>query len=494
MEKVVAAVDLGGSSGRVMAGRFDGHRVTIEEVHRFSNDPVSLGGTLYWDFLRLFHEAAQGIRLAGTKGEVLSIGVDTWGVDFGLIDKAGCLLENPVHYRDGRTEGMSGCVQERIRKERLYQITGIQLMEINTLFQLAYLKKERPDLLERAEKMLMMPDLFSYYLSGAVTCEHSIASTTQLLAAAEKCWSGELLNGLGLPERLFPPLVPSGTVLAPLKTELGEAWGVSGAKVTAVTGHDTECALTAVPASKDFVFISCGTWSLFGTELYEPLLNEAAAARNLANETGYGGRTAFLKNIIGLWLIQESRRQWQREGVSLGFGELEELAGREAPFQSLIDPDAPEFSAPGNVPRRIRNYLRADGQKIPESPGAVTRCIDESLALSYRLAFEEVKACTGKDYHAIHIVGGGAQSRLLCQMTADACGVPVAAGPVEATALGNAMVQFMASGEIGSLEEARSLIAASGAVTLYEPEHPESWNEPYERFKALRRKEKMNEQ
>lgn len=493
MEKIVAAVDLGGSGGRVMAGRFDGWKVVMEETHRFPNDPVNLGGTLYWDFLRLFHEASQGILRAGMKGEVLSVGVDTWGVDFGLIDKAGRLLENPVHYRDGRTGGMSRPVLRRIGKDRLYEITGLQLMEINTLFQLVYLKKERPELLERADKMLLMPDLFSYYLSGVSSCEHSIASTTQLLAAEGKCWSRELSEGFGLPERIFPPLIPSGTVLGIIKPELGEAWAVAGAKVTAVTGHDTECALTAVPANKDFIFISCGTWSLFGTELLKPLINKASATLNLANEIGYGGRTAFLKNIIGLWLIQESRRQWIREGVSLSFGELEELAKKEPPFASLIDPDAPEFAAPGDVPRRIRDYLRARGQNVPETPGAITRTIDESLALSYRLAFEEVKSCTGKDYDVIHIVGGGAQSGLLCQMTADACGIPVEAGPVEATALGNVMVQLMASGEIGSLEEARALIRSSGVVTLYEPIRPESWHEPYERFKALRRKEKTYE-
>ena len=350
--KKVLAVDLGASSGRVMLGSFDGEKISVEELHRFSNDPVILGKTMYWDFLRLFHEIKQGLIKSKVYGKIDSISVDTWGVDFGILDEEGNLLENPVHYRDARVTGMLEKSFESIDKDRFYQITGNQFMEINTVFQLLYLSLNRKRQLDLADSLLMMPDLFNYYLSGEKCCEYSAASTTQLLDAVRKEWSGEVIEKLQLPGRLLQKIVPSGTPVGMLRPEICEELGVEPMKVVAGAGHDTQCALAAVPTGeKDFIFISCGTWSLFGTELDTPIINEKSTRFNITNEGGVGGKISFLKNIIGLWLIQESRRQWMREGKEFSFGELEKLAASEEPFRSLIDPDAPVFAPSGNVPR-----------------------------------------------------------------------------------------------------------------------------------------------
>ena len=469
--KKVLAVDLGASSGRVMLGSFDGEKITVEELHRFSNDPVILGNTMYWDFLRLFHEIKQGLIKSKAYGKIDSISVDTWGVDFGLLDKEGNLLGNPVHYRDARVNGMLDKSFEKIDKDTFYGITGNQFMEINTVFQLLYLALNKKELLEQADSLLMMPDLFNYYLSGGKCCEYSIASTTQMLDAVKKNWSDEVIEKLGLPARLLQQVVPSGTTVGTLSPQLCEELGIEPMKVVAGAGHDTQCALAAVPTGeKDFIFISCGTWCLFGTELDEPIIDENSARFNITNEGGVGGKISFLKNIIGLWLIQESRRQWMREGKEFSFGELEKLAAKEEPFRSLIDPDAPEFAPSGNVPRRIREFCKRTGQPVPETEGQIVRCINESLALKYRMAFEEIRECTGKEYPVIHMVGGGTQSALLCQLTANACGRPVYAGPVEATVYGNVAIQLMAEGAVGSLEEIRSVIKASEEIRRFDPQ------------------------
>ena len=483
-DKQLLAVDLGASSGRVMLGRFDGEKISVEELHRFSNDPVTLGGTMYWDFLRLFHEIRQGLLKSKKYGKVDSVSVDTWGVDFGLLDEGGNLLENPVHYRDSRVNGMLEKSFALLDADRFYQITGTQFMEINTVFQLLYLAQNRRELLDRAGCMLLMPDLFHYFLCGEKSCEYSIASTTQLLDARRKTWSKEVLKALGLPEKILQPVVPSGTPLSPLRPDIAGELGVDPMLVVAGAGHDTQCAMAAVPTQeKDFIFISCGTWSLFGTELPEPVITQDSRRLNIANEGGAGGRISFLKNIIGLWLVQESRRQWMREGKEYSFGELEKLAAKEAPFRSLIDPDAPEFVPAGDVPERIREFCRRTGQPVPETEGQIVRCIDESLALKYRMTLDEIRTCTGKDYPVIHMVGGGTQSGLLCQFTADACARPVCAGPVEATVYGNIALQLMAAGQIGSLSELRSIIAASEPVKRYEPEDAGAWTEAYERYR-----------
>lgn len=493
-EKHVLAVDFGASSGRVMLGSYDGEKISIRELHRFSNDPVILNGTMYWDFLRLFFEIKQGLLKAKSCGKIDSMGVDTWGVDFGLLDREGNLLENPVHYRDGRTQGMLKLGLSKMDQDRFYEITGNQFMEINTAFQLLSLVEHRPDILERADCLLLMPDLFNFFLSGIRASEYSIASTTQLMDAKNRVWSDEVLASLRIPGRLLQPIVPCGTKLGILRPDICEELGISPIDVIAVAGHDTQSALAAVPAEEDdFIFISCGTWSLFGTELPSPVINEKSAALNVTNEGGCGGKISFLKNIIGTWLIQESRRQWIREGKDYGFGQLEQLAGQAESFGSLVDPDAPVFVPAGNIPRRIRAYCQKTGQKCPELEGEIVRCIDESLALKYRGAFDEIIQCTGKKYSAIHMVGGGAQSGLLCQVTANACGCPVIAGPVEATVLGNVALQFMTAGAIRDLREARRVIMNSGDVKIYEPQDVEQWNEAYRGFEALIKSEKGQE-
>lgn len=481
--KKVLAFDFGASSGRAIIGSFDGEKITLKEVHRFTNDPVDLGGTLYWDVLRLFYEIKQGIVKAKIAGGFDSIGIDTWGVDYGLIDKNGRLLENPVHYRDKRTSGLVEESFKSVPRQKMYDITGIQFMELNTLFQLISLKKQRPEMLERADKMLFMPDLFAYFLTGKMCSEYSIASTSQLIDINTRSWSKELLDAFGIKESLFAPLTEPGTQLGNLSKEICEECGVESVPVISVCGHDTQSAITAVPCeSGDFAFLSSGTWSLFGTELQKPIVNETSLKINITNEGGFGGTTGFLKNIIGLWLIQESRRQWQREGKDYSYADLEKLALSEEPFKCFIDPDAPEFVPQGNIPERVREFCRKTGQYVPESVGEIMRCIYESLAMKYRMTFEKLCECTGKDYPVIHVIGGGTKDGLLCRMTASSCGKTVKAGPIEATVMGNVAVQLMSDGTIGSISEARKAVAASESLKTYEPENTDEWIKAYESF------------
>lgn len=481
--KKVLAFDFGASSGRAIIGSFDGEKITLKEVHRFTNDPVDLGGTLYWDVLRLFYEIKQGIVKAKIAGGFDSIGIDTWGVDFGLMDKNGRLLENPVHYRDKRTSGLVEESFKSVPRQKMYDITGIQFMELNTLFQLISLKKQRPEMLERADKMLFMPDLFAYFLTGKMCSEYSIASTSQLIDINTRSWSKELLDAFGIKESLFAPLTEPGTQLGNLSKEICEECGVESVPVISVCGHDTQSAITAVPCeSGDFAFLSSGTWSLFGTELQKPIVNETSLKINITNEGGFGGTTGFLKNIIGLWLIQESRRQWQREGKDYSYADLEKLALSEEPFKCFIDPDAPEFVPQGNIPERVREFCRKTGQYVPESVGEIMRCIYESLAMKYRMTFEKLCECTGKDYPVIHVIGGGTKDGLLCRMTASSCGKTVKAGPIEATVMGNVAVQLMSDGTIGSISEARKAVAASESLKTYEPENTDEWIKAYESF------------
>ena len=481
--KKVLAFDFGASSGRAIIGSFDGEKITLKEVHRFTNDPVDLGGTLYWDVLRLFYEIKQGIVKAKIAGGFDSIGIDTWGVDFGLIDKNGRLLENPVHYRDKRTSGLVEESFKSVPRQKMYDITGIQFMELNTLFQLISLKKQRPEMLERADKMLFMPDLFAYFLTGKMCSEYSIASTSQIIDINTRTWSKELLDAFGIKESLFAPLTEPGTQLGNLSKEICEECGVESVPVISVCGHDTQSAITAVPCeSGDFAFLSSGTWSLFGTELQKPIVNETSLKINITNEGGFGGTTGFLKNIIGLWLIQESRRQWQREGKDYSYADLEKRALSEEPFKCFIDPDAPEFVPQGNIPERVREFCRKTGQYVPESVGEIMRCIYESLAMKYRMTFEKLCECTGKDYPVIHVIGGGTKDGLLCRMTASSCGKTVKAGPIEATVMGNVAVQLMSDGTIGSISEARKAVAASESLKTYEPENTDEWIKAYESF------------
>ena len=483
MTKRVLAFDFGASSGRAIIGCFDGDKITLEEVHRFSNDPVSVGGTVYWDVLRLFYEIKQGIIKAKIAGGFDSIGIDTWGVDFGLIDSEGKLMENPVHYRDARTVGLVDEAFKTMPKEKLYGITGIQFMELNTLFQLISLKKYRPWMLERADKMLFMPDLFGYMLTGKMCAEYSISSTSQLIDLDKKTWSREILDAFGIKESVFAPLVQPGTVLGELSKEVCEECGVDPVPVISVCGHDTQSAITSVPCEDgDFAFLSSGTWSLFGTELDKPIVNETSMNINITNEGGFDGSTGFLKNIIGLWLIQESRRQWKREGKEYSYADLEKLALAAEPFKCFIDPDAPEFVPHGNIPERVREFCRKTGQYVPETVGEIMRCIYESLAMKYRLTFEKLRECTERDYTVIHVIGGGTKDGLLCQMTANSCDRTVKAGPIEATVMGNVAVQLMSDGSVENIGQARKIVADSSELKTFEPKDTDKWAGAYEDF------------
>lgn len=483
MTKRVLAFDFGASSGRAIIGCFDGDKITLEEVHRFSNDPVSVGGTVYWDVLRLFYEIKQGIIKAKIAGGFDSIGIDTWGVDFGLIDSEGKLMENPVHYRDARTAGLVDEAFKTMPKEKLYGITGIQFMELNTLFQLISLKKYRPWMLERADKMLFMPDLFGYMLTGKMCAEYSIASTSQLIDLDKRTWSKEILDAFGIKESVFAPLVQPGTVLGELSKEICEECGVDPVPVISVCGHDTQSAITSVPCEDgDFAFLSSGTWSLFGTELDKPIVNETSMNINITNEGGFDGSTGFLKNIIGLWLIQESRRQWKREGKEYSYADLEKLALAAEPFKCFIDPDAPEFVPHGNIPERVREFCRKTGQYVPKTVGEIMRCIYESLAMKYRLTFEKLRECTERDYPVIHVIGGGTKDGLLCQMTANSCDRTVKAGPIEATVMGNVAVQLMSNGSVKNIGQARKIVAESSELKTFEPKDTDKWAEAYEDF------------
>lgn len=487
-EKRVLAFDYGASSGRAIIGTFDGNTISLEEIHRFANEPVTVNGTMYWDILRLFHELKQGLLKAKHKGSIDSIGVDTWGVDFGLLDKKGNLLANPVHYRDTRTEGMLEKSFQAIDKDTFYQITGNQFMEINTVFQLLSIIQSQPELLLRVDKLLMMPDLINYFLTGKKKAECSIASTTQLMDIKKGNWSAKVMQSLQIPQHIFPEIIPSGTKLGTVTDKIQEELEIGEIEVIAVAGHDTQSALVSVPTEeKEFIFISCGTWSLFGTELEKPIINKQSAELNITNEIGYGGRVSFLKNIIGLWLIQESRRQWSREGKEYTFGELETMAKGEEAFRCFIDPDAPEFVPAGNIPRRIRAYCERTGQWIPQNEGQIVRCINESLAFKYRETCAEIQACTQKDYETIYMVGGGTQSKLLCQMTANACHKKVSAGPIEATVYGNIALQLMACGDISNIDKAREIIKASADVDEYVSQNEIMWEDAYQRYKEITR-------
>ena len=484
-EKCVLSFDLGASGGRAVLGAYDGSRIRMEELHRFTNDPVHLGRTMYWDVLRLFHEMKQGL-LKARGHNIASIGTDTWGVDFGLLDSAGALIENPVHYRDRRTVGIADAAFQKISRDTLYRITGNQIMEINTVFQLLALRQKRPELLTRADTLLLMPDLLNYFLSGEKKTEYSIATTTQMLDAQRRTWSREVLDALELPAQILTEIVPTATPIGRMTEELSAELGMNRPEVIAVAGHDTQSAMAGVPTGEgDFIFLSCGTWSLLGTELREPIINAESATYNITNEGGCCGRISFLKNLIGLWLIQESRRQWMREGRAYSYGELEQMAAAAPAQRSFIRPDDPAFLPSGDMPLRIRAACERTGQPVPETVGEVVRCIDESLALSYRAALTEIEQCTKKHYDKIYLIGGGVQSRLLAQLTADACGRTVLAGPIEATVLGNIALQLIAAGEVRDLAEARALIRASSDITAYEPKNSDQWDAHFEKWKGL---------
>ena len=483
------AFDFGASSGRAMLATFDGEKITLEEKHRFSNDPVSVNGDLHWDILRLFFEIKQGILKCANSGDrdIDCIGIDTWGVDYGLLDKKGKLLGNPYHYRDTRTDGMYEEAFKLVSKEEIYQNTGIAFNWFNTLFQLLSAKLSGDVTLENADKLLFIPDLFNYFLTGEKRCEYTIASTSQMFDSKTYEWATDMLEKMGIPTNLFADMVYPGEKVGVLKAELAEELGVEQIPVVAVASHDTGSAVASVPVDKgeDFVYISSGTWSLMGVELDEPMVTGDALNYNFTNEGGVNKTIRFLKNIMGLWLIQESRRQWDREGTLLSFDELEKQAKEATPFASLIDPDYHKFQTPGNMPKRIREYCEKTGQKVPETKGEIVRCIAESLAFKYRQVVEGMEDVTGKKYNVINIVGGGIKDKMICSFTANATGRKVSAGPVEATSIGNVIVQGMAMGAIRDLDEGRKIVKNSFPIDVYEPQDTEMWNEAYENWEKI---------
>ena len=487
------ALDLGAESGRGLLGRFDGDRLSLEEVHRFPNGPVRMLDTIHWDVPRLFDEMKIALgKAASAHPELDGVGVDTWGVDFGLVGRGDTLLGNPVHYRDPRTDGILDAAFRLVPKERIYEITGLQFLPINTAYQLLAMVQAGSPLLEVAETLLMMPDLFGWLLTGRRAGERTDASTTQLLDPRDGSWSDELCRGLGLPRSILPELIDPGTELGPLRKSVADELGISGPITVLVPGtHDTASAVAAVPTRgtgtnpPDWCYISSGTWSLLGVEVPRPVINEATRAANFTNEGGVVGTTRLLKNIMGLWLVQECRRTWSRAGVEYSYDELIAKARAARPFATLVEPDDATFLAPGDMPARLAAFATRTGQPSPTDEGSFVRCALESLALKYRWAIERLEQILGTTIRAIHVVGGGARNALLCQFTADACGIPVHAGPVEATAAGNVLLQAMARGRIASLAEARAIVAASFAVDTYEPQNIAAWDEAYGRFEGL---------
>ncbi len=478
--KKILSFDFGASSGRAMLATLENGKINMEEIHRFSNDPVVVCGSMYWDVLRLFFEIKTGITKAVNSGGFDAIGIDTWGVDFGLLDKNGRLLSNPYHYRDNRTHSIPEKVFEIIPKDELYRKAGLQCIHFNTIYQLMYLKFNEPDVLERADKMLMMPDLFAYMLTGEKKEEATIASTSNLLDPYSKDWNFELIEQLGLPKNIFAPITKPGSIYGYLSDEICEELGCDKVPVIAVASHDTASAVASTPTDRDdFVYISCGTWSLFGIESKTPILTDDAAKADFTNEGGFEGTTRFLKNIMGLWLIQESRRQFRREGEEVGFDTLEKEALASEPFKCFINVDDAAFEPSGNLPLRVKEYCKKTGQYVPQTRGEVMRCIYQSLAMKYKYTFNTLNNIGEKKYHSINILGGGIKDRLLCQMTSDACNVPVLAGPTEATVMGNIGVAFSALGEISDFKQLRKIVSDSTEIKTYTPCDNAAWEKAY---------------
>jgi rhamnulokinase len=480
------AVDLGASSGRVLLGAWDGERFALHELHRFANGPVNVLGSQHWDVLRMWEEIKAGIAkyVAQGGGPLAGIGVDTWGVDFALLDTHGRLLGNPYHYRDARTNGVPDAVHASVPYSRMFERTGIQLMQINTVYQLCSMVQTKEPQLAAAATLLMIPDLFNYWLTGRTVGEYTIASTSQLLDARQRAWATDLAAELGIPAHILPPLVPPGTTLGNLRPEVMAEVGLTQPVPVIATGsHDTANAVAAVPElDLHSAYISSGTWSLMGVEIPEPIINEHSLAFNVTNEGGVANTIRLLKNIGGLWLLQECRRQWQHDGHDYSWDDLVAMAAQAAPFLCLVDPDAPDFLNPGNMVQAISAYCRRTSQPQPESVGAVVRCCLESLALKYRWVMEGLQKLTGRQFQKVLIVGGGSQNKLLSQFAADACEVNVIAGPVEATALGNIMVQAVATGRLADIATGRKAIAASFPRQTFAPHPSAAWREAFARF------------
>ncbi len=470
-----------------MLGRLTDGRIEMTELHRFPNDPVQVGGRLHWDILRLYHEIKQALLIAKNRGnEVDSIGIDSWAVDFGFIGMNGELLGNPYHYRDRHTEGMMEKLFAQVPAEEIFRRTGIQFLQFNTIFQLFALKQADSPWLQKENRFLMIPDLLRYFLTGEMQSEFSNATTTQLFNPVKGGWDEELLEKLGFPKSWFGEVLQPGSKAGHLQPSVCEELGIPSLPVYAVAEHDTGSAVAAVPAAeRSFAYLSCGTWSLMGTEVREPVMGDLARQLNFTNEGGVEGTYRLLKNIMGLWILQESRREWEKAGKSYSFTELVQMAGAAAPFRAFIDPDDAMFLAPGDMPARIAQYCRQTGQPAPETDGEFVRCILESLALKYRYVFEMTQRLSGQTFSGLHMVGGGIQNTLLCRWSANAIGKPVWAGPSEGSAIGNLAVQWIAQGAFKDIWEARQAIRNSFPVAEYMPEEQDRWGHAYDRFVRL---------
>ena len=482
----VLGIDLGASSGRAMLGTLEGKKLTIREIHRFLNEPVTLCGRFVWDMPRLFHEIKQALLKLSKSGETVdAIGIDTWGVDFGLLDKNGHLLSLPVHYRDARTNGIPEKVRAIIPDEELFARTGIAFNSFNTLYQLCAMKEEGDPALESAQDLLFLPDLLAYFLTGRKGTEYTIASTSQMLNPFTRDWDRELMEKLGIPAHIFGEVKLPGTVRGTLLPEIAKECGVAEIPVIAIGGHDTASAVAAVPAQeKDFAYISSGTWSLLGAEVQKPLCTEGVMKANYTNEGGVDGSIRLLKNIMGLWIIQECKREWDRRGSETSFGELVELSMQAPAFKAILDVDDPAFLAPGDMPARIQAYCAKSGQPVPEGKGEISRVIYESLALKYRWAIERLEEdMLKKPIEALHIVGGGSKNALLNRFTAEAIKRPVIAGPDEGTIIGNLLVQAQALGAISGIRELREVVENSFPTKTFLPETDgKAWDEAYQRY------------
>jgi len=473
------AFDLGAESGRAMLGTLDHGVLGVREIHRFVNEPVRQNGSLQWDILHLWQEMRRALEL--NEARLDSLGVDSWGVDYALIGERGDLLENPYHYRDRRTAGAMDAVFERVSRDRIYAITGIQFLPINTIYQLYAACRLTPKLIDAAHALVTIPDLLNYWLTGALTAEYTVATTTQFIDARTRTWARRMLEEIGLPTRLLQPLVEPGTTIGSLQASVSAAF--AGTPVVAPACHDTASAVASLSASCTTAFLSSGTWSLLGTEMDAPVINANALALNFTNEGGVCGTTRLLKNIGGLWLLQSCRRHWRSQGQDLPYETLFAGAGDDRlAFRSLIDPDYPPFLNPVNMPVTIADYCRMTGQPEPDTPTSFARAILESLAFKYRAVLESLEALTGRRFDGIRIVGGGARNRLLMQWTANATGRAVTAGPAEATALGNIGLQMMATGAVASLSEAREVIDRSFPVERFDPIDADRWDAEYRRF------------
>jgi rhamnulokinase len=483
------AIDLGASSGRLAVGCWDGRKFELQELHRFANGSVNVEGHLKWDVSRLWAEIKCGLSKYASRylAPLAGISVDAWGVDFALLDAKGDLLGDPFHYRDPRTDGVPPRVFSRVPERELFQHTGVRTMQINTLFQLFSMVESGDRNLAAAQNLLMIPDLFHFWLSGEKSAEYTEASTTQMLLCREREWARDLLRRAGIPEKILGPITYPATILGEVKPQLLKECGLKGpVPVIAAGSHDTASAVAAIPHMDEHsVYLSSGTWSLMGVESTEPVTSDEALSLRFTNEGGVAGGIRLLRNISGLWLLQECVRQWQTQGRQYSWEEVMQLAASAPPFRSLIDVDAAEFLAPDDMPAAIRGHCRRSGQAEPHDDGAIARCCLESLALKYRVVLEALETLTGKDLQTIRIVGGGSQNKLLNQFTADVCRRVVVAGPVEASALGNIMVQAVATGSLAGIREGRESIALSADLATYEPRPLAELDHAYDRFCSL---------